>query len=78
VLDREYVITIPGDPATKGSLRCVGRRGGRAHHDHLRGGARPAGGEGGGQHRREHRDGQGDGEPVEAREIVSVRAHGLH
>jgi len=31
VLDREYVITIPGDPATKGSLRCVGRRGNRAH-----------------------------------------------
>jgi len=31
MLDREYVITIPGDPATKGSLRCVGRRGKRAH-----------------------------------------------
>jgi len=31
MLDREYVITIPGDPATKGSLRCVGRRGERAH-----------------------------------------------
>ena len=27
----EYVVTIPGRPATKGSLKCVGRRGKRAH-----------------------------------------------
>jgi len=27
MLDRAYTITIPGDPATKGSLRCVGRPG---------------------------------------------------
>lgn len=27
----EYVITIPGRAATKGSMKCVGRRGKRAH-----------------------------------------------
>lgn len=27
----EYVITIPGRPAPKGSLKCIGRRGQRAH-----------------------------------------------
>lgn len=27
----EYVITIPGRPATKGSMKCIGRRGKVAH-----------------------------------------------
>lgn len=31
MLDRELVITIPGDPAPKGSLKCIGRRGTRGH-----------------------------------------------
>lgn len=31
MLLNELIITIPGDPATKGSLKCVGRRGNRAH-----------------------------------------------
>lgn len=32
MLDRELVITIPGDPAPKGSLKCIGRRGRVAHN----------------------------------------------
>lgn len=32
MLDRELVITIPGDPAPKGSLKCIGRRGRGAAH----------------------------------------------
>lgn len=31
MLTASLTITIPGDPATKGSLRCIGRVGGRAH-----------------------------------------------
>lgn len=31
ILDREVVVRVYGDPAPKGSLKCVGRRGNRAH-----------------------------------------------
>ena len=31
MLDRELTITIPGHPAPKGSLKCIGGRGGKGH-----------------------------------------------
>ena len=31
MLDQEITITIPGHPAPKGSLKCIGGRGGRGH-----------------------------------------------
>ena len=31
MLRHELVITVPGDPAPKGSLKCIGRRGSVAH-----------------------------------------------
>lgn len=31
ILEREYAVRVSGTPAPKGSLKCVGRRGSRAH-----------------------------------------------
>lgn len=31
MLDRELILTVPGLPAPKGSLKCIGGRGGKGH-----------------------------------------------